>query len=385
MAAVSSSVRRTPLIAGNWKMNLDHLQAIAFVQKLAWSLKDAGHDFSAVEVAVFPPFTDLRSVQTLVSADKLPLAFGGQDVSEHESGAYTGEISATFLAAARMPLRDHRSLRAAHAARRDRRAGGRQGRRRARAQPRLRSSASARRRRTSRCTARARCPSHSCAPRSANVTSAADIVVAYEPVWAIGSGQAATPEQAEQVAAALRAVLVETLGEDVAAKTRILYGGSVKSGNIASFMREPNVDGALVGGASLDVDRVREHRPLPEARRTVSTAELQAARGAACSYTGRWSSRASDPVASRKVSRANSPGRPAGAAGHHQPPADVAHPPAQGARWRPLRHVRWRRDLQPRRIRVAERNLNRITVILGLIWITCIVVLGLITKFDSGA
>jgi Triosephosphate isomerase len=87
----------------------------------------------------------------------------------------------------------------------------------------------------------------------ASVDSAADFVVAYEPVWAIGSGQAATPEQAEQVAAALRAVIVELLGEDVAAKTRILYGGSVKSGNIAGFMREPNVDGALVGGASLDV------------------------------------------------------------------------------------------------------------------------------------
>jgi triosephosphate isomerase (TIM) len=90
---------RTPLIAGNWKMNLDHLQSIAFVQKLAWSLKDANHDFGAVEVAVFPPFTDLRSVQTLVNADDLPLAFGGQDISEHDDGAYTGEISGAFLAA----------------------------------------------------------------------------------------------------------------------------------------------------------------------------------------------------------------------------------------------------------------------------------------------
>jgi triosephosphate isomerase len=90
---------RTPLIAGNWKLNLDHLQAIAFVQKLAWSLSDAKHDPSTVEVAVFPPFTDIRSVQTLVAADKLPIAYGAQDVSEHESGAYTGEISATFLRA----------------------------------------------------------------------------------------------------------------------------------------------------------------------------------------------------------------------------------------------------------------------------------------------
>src|ERR1700754_2039947 len=90
---------RIPFIAGNWKMNLDHLQSIAFVQKLAWSLKDARHDFTAVEVAVFPPFTDLRSVQTLIAADDLPPAFGGQDLSQHDSGQYTGEISGAFPAA----------------------------------------------------------------------------------------------------------------------------------------------------------------------------------------------------------------------------------------------------------------------------------------------
>lgn len=90
MAVTDRPQGRTPLIAGNWKMNLDHLQAIAFVQKLAWSLKDAKHDYAEAEVAVFPPATDIRSVQTLVSADKLELAYGAQDVSEHESGAYTG-------------------------------------------------------------------------------------------------------------------------------------------------------------------------------------------------------------------------------------------------------------------------------------------------------
>src|SRR5690606_42024206 len=90
---------RVPLIAGNWKMNLDHLQSIAFVQKLAWNLKDARHDCSQVEVAVFPPFTDLRSVQTLIAADRLPIAYGGQDVSAHPSGAHTGAISVAFLEA----------------------------------------------------------------------------------------------------------------------------------------------------------------------------------------------------------------------------------------------------------------------------------------------
>lgn len=253
MAAVSSSVRRTPLIAGNWKMNLDHLQAIAFVQKLAWTLKDAGHDFNTVEVAVFPPFTDLRSVQTLVSADKLPLAFGAQDVSEHESGAYTGEIPAIFLSKleCRYVIIGHSERRTLHAETDEQVAA-------------KVAAALAQNLSPIICVGETAEDLEQHGPSAipvaqlraalATVSTAADIVVAYEPVWAIGSGQAATPEQAEQVAAALRAVLVDALGEDVAAKTRILYGGSVKSGNIASFMREPNVDGALVGGASLDVD-----------------------------------------------------------------------------------------------------------------------------------
>ncbi|HXD62793.1 MAG TPA: triose-phosphate isomerase [Lacisediminihabitans sp.] len=247
----SSPQRRVPLIAGNWKMNLDHLQSIAFVQKLAWSLKDAHHDFAAVEVAVFPPFTDLRSVQTLVSADRLPLKFGAQDVSAHESGAFTGEISAAFLRALECEyvIIGHSERRTLHGESDDVVAAK-----------------------------VAAALSHSLVPvicvgetaedleihgpsavpvaqlRAAldGVKAGSNIVVAYEPVWAIGSGQPATPEQAEQVAAQLRVVIEESLGADAAAATRILYGGSVKSGNIAGFMRQPNVDGALVGGASLD-------------------------------------------------------------------------------------------------------------------------------------
>ena len=245
-------VKRVPFIAGNWKMNLDHLQSIAFVQKLAWSLKDANHDYATAEVAVFPPFTDLRSVQTLVSADKLELAYGAQDISRFDSGAYTGEISGAFLKAldCQYVIIGHSERRTMH-------------------------------NETDEIVAEksAAAIKHGLVPvicvgetaedlenhgpsavpvaqlkaALAQLSGAVDIVVAYEPVWAIGSGLAATPEQAEQVAAALRAVLVELLGADVAAATRILYGGSVKSGNIAGFMREPNVDGALVGGASLDV------------------------------------------------------------------------------------------------------------------------------------
>ena len=89
---------RTPLMAGNWKMNLNHLEAVVLVQKLAWGLSDKNHDFGKVEVAVIPPFTDLRSVQTLVDGDRLHVKYGAQDVSPHDAGAYTGEVSAAMLA-----------------------------------------------------------------------------------------------------------------------------------------------------------------------------------------------------------------------------------------------------------------------------------------------
>ena len=248
-----AAVTRVPLLAGNWKMNLDHLQAIAFVQKLAWTLKDAQHDVAAAEVAVFPPFTDLRSVQTLVAADKLPLAYGGQDVSSQESGAYTGEISAAFLAAleCQYVLIGHSERRTLHNETDEVVAAKVTAALKHNLVPIICVGETA---------ADLELHGPSAVPVAqlkaalAGVDAAADIVVAYEPVWAIGSGQAATPEQAEQVAAQLRLVLAEVLGQDVADKTRILYGGSVKGVNIAGFMREPNVDGALVGGASLDID-----------------------------------------------------------------------------------------------------------------------------------
>ena len=245
-------VNRTPLIAGNWKMNLDHLQAIAFVQKLAWSLKDAGHNFADVEAAIFPPFTDLRSVQTLISADKLELAYGAQDVSQHASGAYTGEISGAFLKAldCTYVLIGHSERRQYHGETDEQLARKVDAALKHGLVPVL-------------CVGETSEDLEKFGPSAvpvaqlkaalANVTGQPNIVIAYEPVWAIGSGQAATPEQAEQVASVLRDTLAELLGADVAAATRILYGGSVKSGNIAALMREPNVDGALVGGASLDV------------------------------------------------------------------------------------------------------------------------------------
>ena len=244
---------RTPLLAGNWKMNLDHLQAIAFVQKLAWTLKDAQHDSASAEVAVFPPFTDLRSVQTLVNADDLAIAYGGQDISAHDSGAYTGEISGAFLAAldTKYVIVGHSERREYHGETDEAIAAKVAAAHRHGIVPII-------------CVGETAADLEEHGPSAVPVAQlrvalegaakGSEIVVAYEPVWAIGSGQAATSEQAQQVCAALRVLIAEVLGDEAAQATRILYGGSVKAANIAGFMREPDVDGALVGGASLQLE-----------------------------------------------------------------------------------------------------------------------------------
>jgi triosephosphate isomerase (TIM) len=243
---------RVPLIAGNWKMNLDHLQSIAFVQKLAWALKDAGYQQKQVEVAVFPPFTDLRSVQTLIGADDLPLALGGQDLSVYDDGAHTGDISGVFLKAldCAYVIVGHSERRADHHESDDVVA--------AKAVAAVRNGLV-----PIVCVGEtaedlekfgpSKVPVEQLGVVLEQLTATDDYVIAYEPVWAIGSGQAATPEQAETVARALRTAIEEKHGKEAADRTRILYGGSVKSGNIAGFMKRDNVDGALVGGASLDV------------------------------------------------------------------------------------------------------------------------------------
>ncbi len=244
---------RTPLIAGNWKMNLDHLQAVAFVQKLHWTLKDAKHEDGSVEVAVFPPFTDIRTVQTLLDADKIPFALGGQDLSTKDSGAYTGEISGAFLKKldCSYVIIGHSERRDYHGESDEIVAGKVQAALRHELVPVICVGETLEQREESGPTAVSVAQLQAAL---ADVPADADIVVAYEPVWAIGTGQVASPEQAQEVCAALRGVLAETLGADAAERTRVLYGGSVKSGNIASFMREPDVDGALVGGASLVAD-----------------------------------------------------------------------------------------------------------------------------------
>ena len=246
-------VDRTPLIAGNWKMHFDHLQAIAFVQKLSWALADARHDYNAVEVAVFPPFTDLRSVQTLLSADKLSLSLGAQDVSPHESGAFTGEISAKFLAKldAKYVIVGHSERRSGHGETPEIVASKALAATASHVTPVICVGETAEDLEQH---GAAAVPVAQLEPVLAELPDDADFVVAYEPVWAIGSGQPATPEQAESVCRTLREAIQDRMGGELAARTRILYGGSVTSQNIASFMRQSNIDGALVGGASLKVE-----------------------------------------------------------------------------------------------------------------------------------
>lgn len=246
-------VTRTPLIAGNWKMNLDHLQAVAFVQKLHWTLKDAKFANGSVEVAVFPPFTDIRSVQTLIDADKIEFSLGAQDISQHDSGAFTGEISGTFLSKLKCGyvIIGHSERREYHNETDEIVAAKTKAALKNGIVPVICVGETAEDLEKHGASA---VPVGQLRVALAGLDKKADIVVAYEPVWAIGSGQAATPAQAQDVCKALRAVIADELGDEAAARTRVLYGGSVKAANIASFMREPDVDGALVGGASLVVD-----------------------------------------------------------------------------------------------------------------------------------
>lgn len=247
---MSKTHKRTPLIAGNWKMNFDHLQAIAFVQKLGWSLSEAKHDVREAEVAVFPPFTDLRSVQTLLQADKLELSLGAQDLSVHDAGAYTGEISGAFLQKldVQYVIVGHSERRANHgeddvAVTQKALAALRHG-----LTPVICVGESESQRETEEL---GRAPVAQLQAVLSQLPEEADFVVAYEPVWAIGTGKAAEPADAQQISHLLRAAISQTLGPAAAERTRILYGGSVKSSNVAQLMRQHDIDGALVGGASL--------------------------------------------------------------------------------------------------------------------------------------
>lgn len=246
---------RTLLMAGNWKMNLDHLQGTHLVQKLDWTLRDAKHDFGAVEVVVVPPFTDLRSVQTLVEGDRLALRYGAQDVSPHDSGAYTGDISAAFLAklGCAYVVVGHSERRDGHCETDEVVASKAVAAYRHGLVPIVCVGEGLEVRQAGEHVA------HVLAQVEGSLTGitaeqAATLVIAYEPVWAIGTGEVATPEDAQEVCAAIRGKLAELYSAETADRVRILYGGSVKSGNVASIMAGADVDGALVGGASLQAE-----------------------------------------------------------------------------------------------------------------------------------
>lgn len=249
MSAVAAP--RTPLIAGNWKMNLNHLEAIQLVQKLDFALPRDYYDH--VDVAVIPPFTDLRSVQTIIDGDKLLMTYGAQDVSAHPSGAYTGEISAAMLAklGCTWTIVGHSERRQYHLENDDTVA------------------------KKAIATLAAGMSPIVCVGESLEVRQAGEqvevvaaqtrasltgiptdqldrVVIAYEPVWAIGTGKVASAGDAQEVCHTVRDVLRELGGDAVADRVRVLYGGSVKTETVAEIITQPDVDGALVGGASLN-------------------------------------------------------------------------------------------------------------------------------------
>jgi triosephosphate isomerase len=246
-----SSGARLPLMAGNWKMYLNHLEAIALVQKLAFTLTQK--DFEAVEVAVLPPFTALRSVQTLIEGDKLRISYGAQDLSPYDSGAYTGDISGPMLAKldCHYVLAGHSERRQYHAETDELVNAKVQAALRSGLTPILCVGESLECRRNGDHVRFILGQVDGCL-KGIPAAAVAAMVIAYEPVWAIGTGEVATPGDAQEAAAAIRSRVSELHDAETARGVRILYGGSVKPDNIAPIMAQPDVDGALVGGASLD-------------------------------------------------------------------------------------------------------------------------------------
>jgi triosephosphate isomerase len=237
-------------MAGNWKMNSNHLEAIGLVQKLAFTLTE--QQLTDVEVVVLPPFTAIRSVQTLVDGDKLLIGYGAQDVSEHTSGAYTGDVSGPMLAklGCSYVVVGHSERRQYH--HEDDALVA------AKAKAVLANSM------TPIICVGELLPVREAAQHVPFCMSQLDgaldglksddvekVVIAYEPCWAIGTGRTATPEDAQEVIGAIRNRIADLHG-NTADRVRVLYGGSVKADNIAKIMEQPDVDGALVGGASLD-------------------------------------------------------------------------------------------------------------------------------------
>ena len=244
---------RKPLISGNWKMHHNHFEAIQAIQKLSYALSKG--DYAAVDVSVHPPFTDLRSVQTVLDADNIPIALGAQHCHWEDNGAFTGEVAPGMLAKLHVKyvivghserrelfgeLDQHVNLKVRAILKAD-------------MTPIL-------------------CCGETLAEREGGTTEAkvsaqvtiglqgvtkeqvGGLVIAYEPIWAIGTGRTATADDAQTVCATIRGVVAQSFGPEAAASVRIQYGGSVKPTNAAELMSQADIDGALVGGASLDPD-----------------------------------------------------------------------------------------------------------------------------------
>ncbi|WP_432987466.1 triose-phosphate isomerase [Dactylosporangium sp. CA-233914] len=250
---MAEATGRRPLMAGNWKMNLNHLEAIKLVQQLAFTLTEK--QLGDVEAVVLPPFVDIRSVQTLVDGDKLLIGYGAQDISAHTNGAYTGEVSGAMLAklGCQYVVVGHSERRQYH-----------------------REDDALVNAKVKAALANGIAPIL-CVGEGLEIRESGEhvgytlaqldaglekiktdevekIVIAYEPVWAIGTGKVATPQDAQEVIGAIRTRLAEKYTGGIADRVRILYGGSVKHDNVAAIIEQPDIDGALVGGASIDAE-----------------------------------------------------------------------------------------------------------------------------------
>ncbi|MDQ3914082.1 MAG: triose-phosphate isomerase [Actinomycetota bacterium] len=242
---------RTPLIAGNWKMFKTHLEAMRLVQALNHEL--VGHDYDAVEVVVCPPFTALRTVQTLIDSDRYLIGLGAQNMHAAKDGAFTGEVAGDMLKALAV-----RYVIVGHSERREifgetdedvngkvRAAFG------AGLTPIMCCGESAIERENDRTERKVEAQVRE-GLKGVRAEQAREIVVAYEPIWAIGTGKTATPDDAQKTIGFIRGVLAQVFTQEVADAIRILYGGSMKPGNAKAIVGQPDVDGGLVGGASLD-------------------------------------------------------------------------------------------------------------------------------------
>ena len=259
-----STPTRRPLVSGNWKMNLDHLEAIHAARDLGLRIQPA--DVACVDVSLHPPFTDLRSVQTVLEAESIPVALGAQSCATEDEGAYTGEVSAKMLARLHVEyvLVGHSERRQLFAESDDVVAAKLRAILRNGMTPICCVGESLEEREAGETTSRL-----DAQVRAALTGLAADVigslVVAYEPIWAIGTGQAATPDDAQAACAGIRATISDLAGESAAQAVRVQYGGSVKGENTAELRACPAVDGVLVGGASLEagsfLDIVRAAAP----------------------------------------------------------------------------------------------------------------------------